>query len=366
MAGESLTNSITNRQMFFILILTLTSYTTIDLPKTMAETAGRSGWMLILAASLVFGLAAVVITSLNNRYQGKVLFDYSQELVGKVISRVIVVYYLLYFIVFGAYLNIRLTDFLTSNFLPRTSHRVILAVSVGLFALVAFRGITNVARLFELYGMAFLVTTITVCALMLPQGMVYNILPLINPDDFSHFVKALGKLPFPFSGIEVLLIIPFSKNNKKAPLVGFLTLIFIGLFYVLVVESTISILGINNTILYSDAFIEAIKVVTLPIIERTDIFYLTVGLTGLFAGMIMVFLAALEYACRLFQKVQRHVMTLVIAGVFYALCVLALGIHNISDILTEYSPYIVLVSCMLLPTTLFILSKAKDKRGGAP
>lgn len=366
MAGESLTNSITNRQMFFILILTLTSYTSIDFPKTIAETAGRSGWMLILAASLIFGLAAVVITSLNNRFQGKVLFDYSQELAGKVISRVIVVYYLLYFIVIGAYLNIRLSDFLSANFLPKTSHGVMLGVSVAVFALVAFRGITNVARLFELYGMAFLVTTITICALMLPQGMVYNILPLVNPHDFSHFAEALPKLPFPFGGVEVLLVIPFSKNNKKAALVAFLTLVFIGFFYVLIVESTISILGINNTILYSDAFIEAIKVVTLPIIERTDIFYLTVGLTSLFAGMIMVFLAALEYACRLFQKVQRHVMTLVIAGVFYALCILALSIENITDILDEYAPYMVLVSCMLLPTTLFILSKVKDKRGGTP
>jgi spore germination protein (amino acid permease) len=360
-----LTNSITNRQMFFILILTLTSYTSIDFPKIMAETAGRSGWILILAASLIFGLAAVVITSLNNRFQGKVLFDYSQEIAGKLISRVIVVYYLVYFFVVGVYLNIRLVNFLSANFLPKTSQGVMLGVCVVLFALVAFRGVTNVARLFELYGLAFLLTTVALCAIMLPQGMVYNVLPLVNADEIKNFAEAIPKLPFPFGGIEVLLIIPFSKNNKKAPLVGFLTLVFIGFFYVLIVESTMSILGINNTILYSGAFIEAIKVVNIPILERTDIFYLTVGLTGLFSGLIMVFMAALEYACRLFQKVQRPVMSLVVGGVYFTLCLFALGMKDLPEMLDLFSPYTVTVSSILIPTALFAVSKIKDKRGGA-
>ncbi|MGI5877849.1 MAG: GerAB/ArcD/ProY family transporter [Christensenellales bacterium] len=49
----------------------------------MAETAGRSSWIPIIAVSLIFGVAAVIITKLNNMHQGKVLFDYSQEIVGR-------------------------------------------------------------------------------------------------------------------------------------------------------------------------------------------------------------------------------------------------------------------------------------------
>ena len=361
-----MTNSITNRQMFFILVLTLTSYTSIDFAKIMAEAAGRSGWILVLAAGLVFGLVAVVITSLNNRFQGKVFVDYSQELVGKPFSRVITVYYLMYFILLGVFLNVRLVGFLTANFMPTTSKGVILAVAVGMFAMVAFKGITNVARLFELYGLAFVVSTIIICVVMLPQGMIYNILPLVNQNEIKLFPQALHRLPFPFDGIEILFIVPFSKNNRKAPLVSFLTLVFIGFFYVLILESTISILGINNTILYNDAFIEAIKVVNLPVIERTDLFYLTIGLTSLFSGMIIVFLAVLEVGCRLFPKVQRHIMTLFVAGVLYVLGMLGLGIQNMADVFDLFMPFLMLVSSMLIPTTLYIVSKAKDKRGGTP
>jgi amino acid transporter len=167
--------------MFFILILTLTSYTSIDLPKIVAESAGRSGWILILATALFFGLTAMAITSLNNRFPGKVMFDYSGEIAGKWISRILVAYYVLYFIVVGVYLKLRLVDFLSANFLPRTPRAIMLAISVMLFGFVSYKGVTNVARLFEFYGVAFLLTTIAICLIMLPQGMLYGILPLVNP-----------------------------------------------------------------------------------------------------------------------------------------------------------------------------------------
>ncbi len=358
-----MTNSVTNRQMFFILIMTLTTYTTIDLPNLVAKVVGRSGWMVILAVALVFGGGAVVITKLNNRFPGMVMFDYSSMIVGKFVSRALAVYYIIYFTLVGVYLKVKLVEFLSANFLPKTPQFILLAFSVALFGYVAFKGITNVARLFELFGVTFLFTTSIICAVMLFQGMTYNIRPFFHPGELHLFPKGALQMLFPFGGIEVLLIIPFTKQNKKAPRAAFLTMLFIGFFYVLVVEGTISILGINNTILYNDSFIEAIKVVYVPIIERTDIFYLTVGLTSLFAGMIIVFLSVLEFSCRLVPRVKRTVVTPVIAAVLYTLCLPALSIRNITVKLDAYAPYFVAVSAILIPCFLMVIALVRKKRG---
>lgn len=358
-------NSITNRQMFFILIMTLTSYTSIDLPKIVAEKAGRTGWMMVLAAAVAFSLAALIITKLNNRFPGQAMFDYSGEIAGKLVSRVIAVFYLLYFVLVGVYLKVRLVNFLTANFLPKTPQCILLAFSVMLFAYVAYKGVTSAARLYEMFGVLFLITTIVLCVLMLFQGMLYNIRPFFNPNEAGSLVGLLPHLMFPFGGIEVLLIVPFTQKNKKAPLAAFLTLLFIGLLYVLIVESTICILGINNTILYNDAFIEAIKIVSVPVIERTDIFYLTVGLMSLFAGMIIVFLSSLEFACRLFPRVRRLVITPVLAAVLYGLCLAVLGVSNIGDILDSFAPYLVTTSAFAVPGLLLLIAAARKKRGAA-
>ena len=362
-AGESVSVGITNRQIFFILILTITSYTTIDLPQILMQVAGRSGWMLIIALGLVFSLAAVMVTWLNSRFPGKVLFEFSRDIAGTVISRVIIIYYILYFALVGVYLKVRLVEFLTSNFLPKTPQNVMLAVAVALFAYVSYHGITNVGRLFELYGVLYLLVTIVICAVMLPQGMIYNIMPFINPNEFREFPAAIPHLLFPFGGIEVLFIIPFTKVNRRAMRLSFLTLVFISLFFVLIVESTVSLLGVNNTILYNDSFIEAIKIVNLPIIERTDLFYLTVGLTSLFAGMIMVFLVVLEFTSKLFPKVSRLKMTLIIGVILYALSIFAIRIHDIAAVMDNLSPYLVLVSSLLIPVVLVLIVKVK-KLGG--
>ena len=356
-----MTNSITNRQMFFIIFLTLTSYTTINLPKTMAQTAGRSSWIPIMAVSIIFGGAAVIITKLNNMYQGKVLFDYSQEIVGKVFSRLIASYYLLFFLIFDVYLKLKLVGLLKSNFLPQTPQFIMLLMGISLFGYVAYKGITNIARMFEIIGALFLFVTIGLCAAMLLEGTSYSILPFFNITETKEYMNTMRDLATPFTGLAVLFIIPFTAQNKKAPKVAFFTLLFIGLFYVLIVEGTIMILGINNTIAFNDAFIEAIKIVELPVIERTDIFYLTFGLTSLFAGMIIVFTGIVEFACKLFPKVKRHIIVIAIAIVCFIICSFGLNINNMNDVFESFAPYLVLTSSILIPTLLFIIAQVKKR-----
>lgn len=360
-----MTNSVANRQIFFLLLLTITSYTAINLPKIVAESAGRSGWILLLVFALVFGLAASMIAALNNRFKGKVLFDYSQEIAGKIVSRLLAVYYILYFAVIGVSMLIRLMNYLSESVLRESPNAILLAVSVTLFCFCANKGVTNVARLFEVLGITFLFVTILLLCLMLPQGILYNVQPLVDPYDFKQFGGSLLKFVFPYGGIEVLLIIPFTKANKRSGLVAFCTLIFIGLLYVFVVDSTLSILGINNTIVFNDPFIEAIKVVELPILERPDVFYLTTGLSGLFSGAIIVLLAMLEYACRLFPKVPRYVMTLICGGVLYVAGLIGLSIKNTYDVLENIVPYMIMLASFVIPAGLYILAKVRRKPGDA-
>ncbi len=359
-----MSNNITNRQVFFILVMTLTTYTTISLPKVVAEEVGTSGWITILIAAIFFGGMAVIITTLNNLYPGKAIYDYSREISGGFVARAITVYYILYFAVVCVNLKIKLVTFLQSNFLPKTPQYIMLAVSVTLFGYVSYKGITNVARLFEMFGIVFLITTITLCVVMLTQGMLYNILPLFNPLEAKQVFTSMPYLIFPYGGIEVLLVIPFTRENKKAPAVSFFTLLFIGAFYVLLVEGTISILGISNTILYNDTFIEAIKIVQIPVLERPDLFYLTVGLTSLFAGMIIVYAALIEHIIKLFPKLGRKKTTVSTGVLLYTFCLLAFNVKDLVNKLEEYLGFPVLVSCFIIPGALLVAAKIQKKAKG--
>lgn len=234
-----------------------------------------------------------------------------------------------------------------------------LLMGISLFGYVAYKGIPNIARMFEIIGSLFLIVTVGLCGIMFYEGMIYNILPFFNINETKEYLHTMKDLATPFTGLAVLFIIPFTVQNKKASKVAFFTLLFIGLFYVLIVESTIMLLGINNTIVFNDAFIEAIKTVDVPVIERTDIFYLIFGLTSLFAGMIIMFAAIVESACRLIPKVKRHITVITIGIVFFILCLFALGINNMRDVFESFAPYLVLVSSILLPMLLLSIAQCK-------
>ncbi len=347
--------------MFFIIFMTLTSYTTIDIPEMMAQTAGRSSWIPILFTSVLFGISAVMIAKLNNMFLGKVFFDYSQEVIGKFFAYVIAVYFIGYFLMIGVYLQYKMIGVLASNFLPKTPKYILMFLGLVLFACVSYKGITSIARIFEIYGISFLVITLTICVFMIVDGDPYNILPLFNPSDVKEYANTMKDLIIPFGGLEVLLIIPFTDKNKKAPVKAFFSLLFIGFFYVLVVESTIMNLGINNTILLNDSFIEALKITEAPVIERLDIFYLTFGLTSLFSGMIIIFCAVVEYVCRIFSKVKRLFVVTAVGILFFVVCLATSSLKNISKTYESFMFYPIIISCFLIPLVILILAKNKKR-----
>jgi spore germination protein len=294
-------------------------------------------------------------------FLGKVFFDYSREVIGKFFTYVIAIYFILYFLLLGVYLSLKGSGILKSNFLPKTPDSVTIFLGLALFAFVSYKGITNIARLFELYGISFLVITLGICALMISAGDKYNILPFFNPDEMKEYAKTMKDLIIPFGGLEVLFIIPFTAKNKKAPVAAFFSVLFIGLFYVLIVESTILTLGINNTILVNDSFIEAIKITEAPVIERPDILFLIIGLTSLFSGTIIVFSAIVEYVCKIFSKVKRLYIVLAILIISYTLCIAASGIKDVEEKFESFAFYLVSISCFLIPIIILICAKVKKR-----
>ncbi|MFA5408299.1 MAG: endospore germination permease [Bacilli bacterium] len=355
-------NRITNRQMFFIIILILTTYSTIDLPKIVAQTSGRTSWIPIIVMALIFGISAIIITKLNNMHMGQVFFDYSKGIVGKLFTYIIASYYVLYFFIIGIHLKMKLVGALSANFLPKTPQFVFLLFAIALFGYVSYKGVTNVARLVEIYGFLFLITTVGICIFILMEGTKYNVLPFFSMSEIKQITYTMKDLIIPYGGTEVLLVVPFTIQNKKAPKVAFFTLLFIGLLYVLIVESTISVLGINNTMVLNDSFIEAIKITTMPIIERLDIFYLTFGLSNLFCGMIIVFTTIVELISKILPKVKRHIIVIALSLLFFSVSLLALKMINIEEMFKTISVYLALLSSFVIPITLFVIAKSKKKR----
>ena len=352
-------NSISSRQIILLVFISVTTtYSIIDMPKFMAQSFGRSSWLPLIVGGIVFAAAVCLIAHINSMYPNVIFFDYAKNITGSFVAYIFTLFYILYFLIVEVNLNVRLVGILSSNFLPRTPFYIFLAISIGISAFLASKGLKNICRLIEITGVAFLVVTLFICIVMVTNGNKNNILPIFNANDFKNMKESVKELMLPFAGIEILLIVPFTRENKGIGKKLFITLLLIGLFYALIVISTIKILGINNTSLLNDAFFEAVKSAPAPIIERLDVIYMTFGLASLFTGFGIMFIAITEHACKVFSKVDRKWIIIITAVIVFGLSILGIkteATEKSRNIIT----LLVAVAVFVIPLILFAVAKIK-------
>ena len=119
------------------------------------------------------------------------------------------------------------------------------------------------------------------------------------------------------------------------------------------------ILGMKSAQNYNFALIEAIKQIDNPIIEKFDILYLTVGFGGLVAGICGVYLALVEYATKMFPKLNRFIAVAAIGFVIIGLSTDAQASKNATGMLTSVIPPAGLVACFVIPAVLLLIAKAR-------
>ncbi|MEA4897532.1 MAG: endospore germination permease [Christensenellaceae bacterium] len=351
-------SSVSNRQIFFLLLLTMTAYTVISVPKVIAQGAGTGGWLSLMITSLLFAVSAVVIVRLNSAFPGMMLFEYSQRIVGRIMAYALAFYYILYFFVISAYLNVQLTAVLRVGFYPKTPEWAMTIVSVIVFGIVAHRGVVSVARFFEVIGTIFVITGIVTHFVMLLQGDLREVQPFFRASKIPEYLLGVKDCLFAFLGVELLTIFPLSgKSIGRSIATAFLTVLFIGVFYVFVVETCIMMLGMQSAQNYNFALIEAIKQIDNPVLERFDILFLTVGFAGLVAGVCGIYLALVEYAVRLFKKVNRLLIVVGVGAIIVALSIATQAVKPVMAAFESVLPITGLASAFLIPVILFLIAK---------
>jgi hypothetical protein len=260
----------------------------------------------------------------------------------------------------SVYLSIQLTQVLEAEFYPQTPQWATLVTSVLVFGFVAHRGVVSVARFFEIIGTVFVITAVATHIVMFQQGDIREIVPLFRASRLQNYLLATKDTVIAFLGIELLTVFPLSgKNVKRTVVTAFLSLVFIGLFYVFVAETSIMIVGMKSIQNYNFALIEAIKQIDVPVLERFDVLYLTVGFAGLVAGICGVYLALVEYAVRIFKKAKRWTVVAVVGVAIVALGITAQAVKASMDLFEAVLPIAGLVSAFLIPAILLLIAKVR-------
>lgn len=284
--------SITNRQIAFMIFAVVVGYGIINLPNDAAAVAGTGAWIPIAINTIVVAIYTYFISYVGLNNENQTIFEYGQKLMGKILGKIITIIYMLYFLIILIYLIRAYSEIVTSLFLQRTP---VWAISMFLLLVIGYgitKNLKTIARITEIYVFLIIMGFIFIQIIVATQGRIVNIKPILGTEDIITYVKNSSQIFLPFLGLEIMMFIPLNKKtNKNITKYSILSLFFIGLLYIFVIESTISVVGVEDIIYYDASVFKVLKGMDLPyleVLQRPDGFYVIFWTMNLFCDTYII------------------------------------------------------------------------------
>lgn len=360
--------SLTNRQIAFILFGVILGYGVIGLPKDIAEKTGTGGWITLLIATAIMIFFTYIITYLGYVHQNKTIYEYSKLLTGKYITTLFMSIYIIEFFMFFT-MEIRIvSEVIKLTVLIKTP---VWALSLLIFLVAYYTVIKRlriIARLSEFYGILIFIAILVIHYLIFTQGKLINTRPFLGTEDTITYFKASILTILPFLGVEIITIIPFDrkKNTKKVFKYTILMIGSIGLLYIIVVESCVSVMGVDGIVNYKDALfatIRRIDIESLQFLRRLDGIFLPIWIMAVFCTITIFAYGTVFLLSKWFKKTNFNFLTLIVFMISFFVYRIPKSFDDVQKVL-KYTSYLGILTIVIIPGILFIITKVKkyDKK----
>lgn len=242
-------------QAAILLLVSMTGSSLVLIPGRLIEASGNGAWIALI---LSWGLGLLLLLAtlyLNRQYPGMIFIEYSQEALGRFLTYIIAIPFLLTLFYHVSVIVVEIGGFFKSTMLNNTPTAMINAIFIVMAALTVRAGIEAMGRMFVLLGMLMFGLTIAVLLLVWSNYNPNFLLPVL-PDGFLPVLRGVY-LAYGFPYVEVILfatIFPFIGKGENRRLVKYVLITYAinGITLLLSIICTTMALGpLAGTLKYS-------------------------------------------------------------------------------------------------------------------
>lgn len=341
-----------------------------NLPTEYGSYAGTSGWVIIIIDLLLILPPSFAIIWLNKQYEGRIIPDYLNEILGKYLALFINILYLIKFAMLVPSMTRSLLGMVKSAILQTTPIWPLAFIFIACGCYAANCGIKYLSYICQFFILIALILSSIVFFTLLNKGGFINLRPFFIKEDIPLYLnESIRNLRF-FFGAMVLLVVPLNKeNNKKANIYLLIGFIITTLFYLFVFWGTISVCGIDSTVLFDDAFfiaVRSVEIEKLEILQRLDALAIA---AFTFTSLIIVALyiyasaAVLKYyldKTKISKNITLSLSCIIVSIISFIICITIPNEFALARYL-QISYIISWFTSMIIPIILFIIVKIKKK-----
>lgn len=304
------TEKITATQIGLLIFTFIVSTLILSVPGVMVAYAKQDAWLSIFPASITGFISIWVMTSLASRYPGLTIMEYSSEIVGKWLGKLIGFYFTYYLFFFISSTVNEHAGFITTVLLPKTPALIGIVTILILCALAVFSGIEVIGRCNEFLTPIIIIFLIPLFILSITDADPEQLKPFlgegIRPVLQGAVVPSAWMSQFFFLG----WLLPFLNKPEKARKVSLIALGSIMVLFVLIDLIAVMVFGpITGRLNFS--FLRVIEYIGIVgSLERLEALAVSVWIMGIYVKVsVLLFMFCLSVSQLFNIKSYRNIIS---------------------------------------------------------
>lgn len=357
-------NVLSKYDLFVTIVLTVMGTTLFSLPRVISERLGTDGWVvIILMGAITLPFLYILCKSIKvNGYRRFTLM--LEDRFGKILGKLIA----LYVVIAGVFVisvEMRIfTEVVKMYLLDRTPAEFIILLMI-LVGSILVRG--EIESVIKFNGVAFwvmIIPVLLVIPFVLFNANFTNIFPILTHTPLDY-ARAIRPSLYSFVGLGIIyMVLPLLKEKKGAFKVTFKSVIFIVIFYLIIVLSTLFIFPSRYNAKLLWPTITMISTVNIPgtFLERWEGFVMIFWILFYFAKFVNILCFSSEIVRDVFRLGDVKLSVALIAPFIYVLSLYPENIAEVYALRDVFIAYIDTIIVGLIPIALLVAGLGKARR----
>ena len=361
-SSMSKVGSLTNVQIFFLIVQTQVGFGILSLPNTLQRTSKGDGWMSVLFAGLVIQLFLVMIWLLLKRFPHFIYSDITTFLLGKPMGTLVNLVSYLYFILAASFILLQFSTVIKEHLLLNTPYWLTGLIMVLTCTYLAVSEIRIIARFFVLISVLIVFKFLfSFFSFSLPMNL-HHILPL-GSSGFKEIALGGKDCLLTILGFEVILFLYPLASKKGTTFLKVITwanVLVTGLTMYFVI---LSILIFSQPALKEIRYpvIYFLRPLHFQMIDRLDLLFVSIWIVPMAVSIVVyIYMGSKSIT---FFKGKPHKLVLMNSTLVFILFLISkkdLDSQKLYSTIVEYLSYAVVI---IIPCLLLLISYLFKKHG---
>lgn len=264
-------DTISSKQLFIFIITSQIATGEITIANHLAITAGHDGWISVILSGIIFAILMLIFMLFLKSFGDKSILQINSIIYGKWLGGFFNTILIVYTYIFACITLRRMSDLITSKILNETPPLIVGAFVILPTLYLVWYGLKPICRVGTLIFLA-LFFALCIYAFSFKEVRLTNLLP-IGEAGIIPITKSIYTVFYSYMGFELIIFVyPNIRDKQKALKYAELGNLLTMTFYTITVLIVTATFGENMLQNLQNSLIYYSRIVSIPIIERIDLF----------------------------------------------------------------------------------------------